>query len=226
MKTFQDEWASLLRIPPPFPFEALEEKITSLISPSCRLSEKERFKIYHDQVWNRFTDILQKQYPSLVRFLGISIFHERIAYPFLQTYWPKDWPFVDLGKELPGWICRTYTNEDQPYLLGLAAVDWGYHKLHDQKYVLLHLESDFFHLRENLLQSPSLPILSRTKKWHLIQQSGWKPISSFSALIYSVLAFFHNRKRKLVAIKTRNMRSLFKMSTIKVFLKLALGIEL
>lgn len=95
----------------------LEVDATLHIAPSHTLNSQKRLTIYHEQYWWRLLTVLQKNFPTLVRELGVEQFNEEIAIPYLAKMPPNDWALCRLGSTLADWL--------SPPLSIMASLDWA-----------------------------------------------------------------------------------------------------
>lgn len=93
------------------------------VSPSLTLTPRERVEIYHQQYWWRLLEIMQENYPSVLRLFGYSDFNDKIAIPFLQRYPSCHFSLSRLGDFLPKFIEEYYQENDQKLVLEMAKID-------------------------------------------------------------------------------------------------------
>ncbi len=148
------------------------------IKPSPSLSPEKRIGIYNAQVWYRFFNLLQKDFPSLIRLFGDYDFNFLIAQPYLQAHWPLDSALILLGSKLPAYLTTHYHEEDRRLVLPLAFLDRAYLQIPNQASLpplqnehgpiclqptlaLLEMQADLFSFRKELLKHPAETWLER-----------------------------------------------------------------
>lgn len=173
---------------------ALLEETRKRIKPGPLLPPEKRIGLYNQQVWYRFFNLLQKDYPSLVRIFGEKDFNFQIAEPYLQAHFPIHPSLTLLGSSLPAYLAANYHQPDRKLVLPLAALDEATHRLKNSTplpplhpdsahgiiglqptLALFELEADFFAFRTELLKHPvaawserDFPPLSWSAPHHLL----------------------------------------------------------
>lgn len=110
---------------------ALLQEAKKRIKPSPSLSPEQRLGLYNSQVWYRFFNLVQKDFPSLVRLFGAHDFNSTLAEPYLLSHWPIHASISILGSSLPAHLETHYQEEDARLVIPLAKLDAAYHRLAD-----------------------------------------------------------------------------------------------
>lgn len=100
-----------------------DREIALRIAPGPKLTASERLGIYNQQYWFRLFALLQRHFPTLVRFFGYRAFNRRIAEPYLLKYFPDHWSLAPLGYRLPHWIAQSYRQKNRTFILQMAQLD-------------------------------------------------------------------------------------------------------
>lgn len=108
---------------------AMNEEIAQKIGAGPTLTAQQRIGIYNQQYWFRLLNLLQQDYPILVRLFGYHNFNRQIAEPYLLQYVPNHWSLAYLGSHLPQWIADFYQKDNQRLILECAQVDEAYNRL-------------------------------------------------------------------------------------------------
>lgn len=102
----------------------ITKEAAQYITPSPTLRPHQRLQIYNQQYWWRLLNVLQTNFPLLVRLFGIQSFNDTIAVPFLSKYIPDHWSLNNLGARLPQWIQEDYQGKDKQLVYDAAYLDW------------------------------------------------------------------------------------------------------
>ncbi len=101
----------------------ISKEAAKFISPSPTLLPHKRIEIYNQQYWWRLLNILQTNFPLVVRLFDYRDFNQKIAIPFLVKYPPKHWSLATLGEKLPQWIQEAYQESDKQLIYDAALLD-------------------------------------------------------------------------------------------------------
>ncbi len=135
--------------------KALIEEAHQRIKPSSSLTPEKRLGLYNQQVWYRFFNLLQKDYPALMRIFSPHDFNFLLAEPYLQAHWPTELSLTFLSSKFPTFLSTHYQEEDRRLVLPLAALDEAYHRLNTNlPPALFEMEADLFAFRAALLKHP------------------------------------------------------------------------
>lgn len=141
------------------------------IKPSAALTPDASLQIYQTQVWLRLSNLLQKEYPSLLRLFGPKDFNTLIAKPYLEAHFPTHPSLSLLGADLPAHLTTHYHAPDRRLIVPLTHIDAAYHRLKivqplpplrifdgpiglQPTLALFALEADLFAFRNELLRHP------------------------------------------------------------------------
>ncbi len=143
------------------------------IKPGPLLPSEKRIGLYNQQVWYRFFNVLQKDFPSLVILFGAKGFNRTIAEPYLLAHWPRHPSIGELGIALPAYLDKHYLEEDRHLVVPLAALDEAHGRLIDAAplpllqeeailgkiclqptVALFEMQADLFSFRSQLLEHP------------------------------------------------------------------------
>lgn len=188
LKDLQDWIVAVLKRPlrdrdakgiPVYQGELLEEARLR-VKPGAFLSPEQRIGLYNSQVWYRFFNLLQKDFPTLLSLFGWRDFNYRIAEPYLLAHWPKHPSLSLLGIHLPDFLEKNYCEADRRLVLPLAKLDEAHQRLADayeaplpsqdaltakltlQPTVsLLEMQADLFTFRKEILKYPPEEWLER-----------------------------------------------------------------
>lgn len=94
------------------------------IAPSPTLRPHQRIEIYNQQYWWRLLDVLQTNFPLVLRLFGYHGFNESIAIPYLTKYPPDHWSLSSFGASLPTWVHEDYAASDKLLVYRAAKLDW------------------------------------------------------------------------------------------------------
>ncbi len=108
----------------PMASSALEEA-KNYIRPSKTLLSHERIELYYRQYWWRLLDVLQENFPTVVRLFGKEDFNQKIAIPYLSKHPSTHWALCRLGDTITAWIKRNYKENDREIIRIAAEMDWS-----------------------------------------------------------------------------------------------------
>lgn len=101
----------------------ITKEAARFVSPSPTLHPHQRIEIYNRQYWWRLLNVLQTNFPLLLRLFDYHDFNEKIAVPFLVKYPPCNWSLSDLGEKLPLWVKEEYKYNDRELVYDAALLD-------------------------------------------------------------------------------------------------------
>lgn len=101
----------------------IQQEASEYICPSHTLSPWQRIEIYNQQYWWRLVKHMQHLYPALNCFLGVEVFCDGIAVPYLQSHPPSTWELNRIGLQLPGWLDKNYSKSNKQIVLKLAEIE-------------------------------------------------------------------------------------------------------
>ncbi len=104
----------------------ITKEAARFISPSPTLLPHQRIEIYNQQYWWRLLDILQTNFPLVVRLFDYHDFNQKIAIPYLVKYPPNHWSLTILGEKLPRWINEEYKESDKQLVYDAALLDYTF----------------------------------------------------------------------------------------------------
>jgi hypothetical protein len=151
----------------------LLEEAKERIQAGPLLPSEKRIGLYNQQVWYRFFNLLQKDFPSVVCLFGTKAFNRTIAEPYLLAHWPLHPSLSELGRSLPAYLTKLYLEEDRRLVVPVAALDEAHSRLADAPplpilreedlmkkiclqptVALFAMEADLFSFRGQLLEIP------------------------------------------------------------------------
>ena len=109
--------------------EETNAEIAQKIGAGPTMTAQQRIGVYNQQYWFRLLNLLQEDYPALVRIFGYHHFNRQIAEPYLLKYVPNHWALTYLGGHLPDWISEFYQQDNKRLVLECARIDEAYNRL-------------------------------------------------------------------------------------------------
>ena len=103
--------------------QTLQQEANWYITPSPTLAPHQRIQIYNQQYWWRLLNVLESNFPLLVRLFGRAAFRNQVAVPFFSHSPPQDWSLNRLGETLPHWLRQHYRGDDLPFVQQAAEID-------------------------------------------------------------------------------------------------------
>jgi hypothetical protein len=104
------------------------EEASVYIKPNQTMKPLERIEVYNQQYWWRLFNILQAQFPMLLRIFNYHDFNISIATPYLQAFPPNHYSLKPLGNNLYKWMKKHYQATDRAFVLKCAQLDFFYHR--------------------------------------------------------------------------------------------------
>lgn len=101
----------------------ITKEAARFISPSPTLRPHQRIEIYNQQYWWRMLEVLQTNFPLVVRLFGYTDFNQKIAIPYLIKYPPNHWSLTCLGDRLPQWVKEEYKESDKQLVYDATLLD-------------------------------------------------------------------------------------------------------
>lgn len=91
----------------------ITKEAARFIVPSPTLRPHQCMQIYNQQYWWRLLNIMQTNFPLVLRLFGHHSFNESIAIPYLVKYPPNHWSLTQLGAHLLEWVEKNYHQPDK-----------------------------------------------------------------------------------------------------------------
>lgn len=104
----------------------MELEAKEFISPSPYLQPAQRIQIYNQQYWWRLINVMQENFPLVLRMFGYHDFNQSLAVPYLHKHCPEHWSLNRLGFNFAQWILDEYEASDKLLVHHAAAIDWAY----------------------------------------------------------------------------------------------------
>lgn len=112
---------------------SIEEEAPQFIAPSPTLKPYQRIQIYNQQYWWRLLEILQENFPLVVRLFGYADFNHTLGIPYLLKHRPNHWSLNNLGDQLPNWLLDEYKAPDKEMIYHASILDLAFHNLFFKK---------------------------------------------------------------------------------------------
>lgn len=93
-----------------------------------RLPANRLFQVYRNNFWIATEDALSGIYRVVKQLVGDRFFRLLVDH-FLRSYPPRFGNMLQLGRDLPVFLCDFKLTEGLPYLADIARLEWAYHQV-------------------------------------------------------------------------------------------------